>query len=589
MLKSISLVILSFSLCATASAVANPLALFVEQCLQYQPKLTYLSQNSSLTAAQQAVEFEKNTLALNNINDRIQYYRPFATESISKQGLLWCQLHLADELNALTQAEETQKLIDVLQHQPSPYKQLSGRLLTIKQNQWDVEQKSKLHSAQASVNQALSQRELHMQFNHKQCVLPQSTTQIDTDNIDIHIAQYLIKQADENCRKQAWFAYQTRAKHKIKSALSYIHQLQQQRALTQGYQNTAEAVLASHGINPNLLSQFLTDQTEQLDTAPWNIARALSQTVKPEPIAAVSAQAYLLQLLTKLAPLGLSVELLTDNTQTETPVDTQSNDDAQPVINIIRLWHKQRLLGELYTYPLAQDTLSQGIDAQLIKQTVIGHQFGQYSITYPNTLNTQKQQIKLIDALSQAIVSLSQGSQYYLLSNKTQNSQQHAIASLWLSHYLRSTQAFSPISTREQLALQYQTQMRVFRAKVALSFYQFTGEIDDTEWLSRNPSLSDEFANSFGQPWPQATDVIYSYQAIANQGISYYLPLWQQALIQLITQQGNDRLSNPAIFDLLVINEAYLPINDQLEQLIGLPVDPHSLIWRFKHAGTMQE
>ncbi|MCT8986722.1 hypothetical protein [Shewanella phaeophyticola] len=228
-------------------------------------------------------------------------------------------------------------------------------------------------------------------------------------------------------------------------------------------------------------------------------------------------------------------------------------------------------------------------NAQLIKQSVIGHQFGQYSITYPKTLNSQKQQQKLIEALSQAIVSLAQGSQYYLLANKTQNSQQHAIASLWLSQYLRSSQHFAPLSSRAQLALQYQTQMRVFRAKVALHFYLFTGDIDNAEWLSHNAKLSAAFANSFGQPWPQATDVIYSYQAIANQGISDYLPLWQQALTELITQQGNDRLSNPAIFDLLVINEAYLPINDQLEQLIGLPVDPHSLIRRFKHAGTMQE
>ncbi|WP_282110744.1 hypothetical protein [Shewanella algicola] len=588
MLKSISLVILSFSLFATASAVANPLALFVEQCLQYQPKLTPLSQNASLSPAHQAVEFEKNTLALNNINDRIQYYRPFATDSLSKQGLLWCQLHLADELYMLTQATQTLALIDVLQTEPAPYKQLSERLLTVKQNQWDIEQKSKLHSAQASVNQALSQRQLQMQFNDEQCVLPQATPQTDTNNIDIHIAQYLIKQSNENCRKQAWFAYQTRAKHKIKSAISYIQQLQQQRALTLGYQNTAEYVLATHGLNADLLSQFLNDQTEQLDIAPWNIARALSQTAKPEAIEAVSAQAYLLQLLSKLAPLGLRVELLADKTTAEQQTNKQSADDA-PTINIIRLWHKQRLLGELYTYPLAQDALSKRINAQLIKQSVIGHQFGQYSITYPKTLNSQKQQQKLIEALSQAIVSLAQGSQYYLLANKAQNRQQHAIANLWLSHFLRSTQHFAPMSTREQLTLQYQTQMHAFRAKVALSFYQFTGEIDDAEWLNLNARLSAEFANSFGQPWPQATDVIYSYQAIANQGISDYLPLWQQALMQLITQQGNDRLSNLAVFDLLVINEAYLPIHDQLEQLIGAPIDPHSLIWRFKHAGTLQE
>ena len=131
--------------------------------------------------------------------------------------------------------------------------------------------------------------------------------------------------------------------------------------------------------------------------------------------------------------------------------------------------------------------------------------------------------------------------------------------------------------------------MRVFRSKVALHYYQFSGNLDNSDWLAYNTELSAAFADSFGQSWPGATDAIYSFQAIANEGISHYLPLWQDAVAQLIISQSAAQHSSLDIFNLLIVNEAYLPFNDQLEQLIGSPIDPHSLIWRFKHASTAQE
>ena len=69
------------------------------------------------------------------------------------------------------------------------------------------------HTAQASVNQALSQRQFIMQFNQQDCVLTNTLNEepINT-NIDIRLAKYLIHQPIEQCRKQAWLAYQIRAK-----------------------------------------------------------------------------------------------------------------------------------------------------------------------------------------------------------------------------------------------------------------------------------------------------------------------------------------------------------------------------------------
>mgnify|MGYP003636318848 FL=1 len=603
MLKSIFVATLFFNLLATTHAVANPLALFIEQCLQYQPDLAQQTLVSFQSVEQQAVTFEKNTLALNNINDRIQYYRPFANNSINRQGLLWCQLHLADELNAVVSAPQTLYLIDQLPYLAPPYNQLGQRLETIKRAQWPVIEKSKLHGAQASIDQALSQQHFTLQFNQQDCVLPQQTeTTIkhqDTEptqntNIDISIAKYLIKQPKEYCRKQAWLAYQTRAKEQQAAAVESIHFLQQQQAHRQGYANTAQAQLASHRLTPQLLQQFLDSQTANIDIAPWNIAQTLSDISKSSSMEMMTTNVFLQQIFTNLKPLNLKFELITIE-KPRVEGETSSDDGQQNSLNetqIIRVWHQQRLLGEIFTYPQADQQSRQDVNGQLIKQTVVGHQFGQYALSFPPQLTRATQQQKLINQLSQAIVSLAQGGEFYFLNHKAQNTDAHAIATLWLVNYIKQQLKLESISKRYQLVAQYQQQLWVFRAKVALDFYQYDGDFNNTEqdtWLSHNQQLSAYFEQSFGQQWPQATDAIYSYQAIANEGVNYYLPLWQSALTQLIMNQTPANISTGEIFNLLVVNETHLTLNDQLEQLIGLPIDPHSLIRRFKHAGTTQE
>ncbi|QDE31448.1 hypothetical protein [Shewanella polaris] len=603
MLKSIFVATLFFNLVVTANAVANPLALFIEQCLQYQPNLVQDDLVTFQSVEQQAVEFEKQTLALNNLNDRIQYYRPFVIDNQSKQGLLWCQLHLADELYALTAAPSTQSLINKLQHAALPYNQLGEHLASIKQMQWALIEKSKLHSAQASIHLALSQQDFTMQFNQQDCVLnngPKSESKTnDNDinnnaNIDISIAKYLIKQPNEHCRKQAWLAYQTRSRDQQTPALELIHQLHQQYATQQAYDNTAQSELSRYGLNPQLLQQFLTNQTTNLDIAPWNIAHVLSGISKSSKMKMITSNEFLQQIFASLKPLGLKFELITLASST---TNKQSSSDAEqhnPLTDMqaIRVWHQQRLLGDIFTYP--QDKLKSrlNVDGQLIKQAVIGHQFGQYALSFPRQLTRLQQQQKLIYALSQAIVSLAQSGQFYFLSNRVQNLDTHAISTKWLVHYINQQLDLPLLSARHQLVAQYQQQLWVFRAKVALTFYQYKGNFkgtDKDDWLTNNQPLSAAFEQSFGQQWPNATDAIYSYQAIANEGINHYLPLWQTALTQLIIAEVPAKISPRDIFDLLVINETYLPLNDRLERLIGPPIDTHSLIRRFKHAGTTQE
>lgn len=120
MRKSIFAISLYFSLnvFATGQAVADPLALFIEQCLSFNSrqlipiptawKKANLSKELTNLPSQQILDFSQGLLVLNNLNDRNQYYRTLLQRSPSttvdndlQQGLLFCQIHLADELNHL--------------------------------------------------------------------------------------------------------------------------------------------------------------------------------------------------------------------------------------------------------------------------------------------------------------------------------------------------------------------------------------------------------------------------------------------------------------------------------------------------------
>ncbi|MBB1441093.1 hypothetical protein H5202_21070, partial [Shewanella sp. SG41-4] len=324
----------------------------------------------------------------------------------------------------------------------------------------------------------------------------------------------------------------------------------------------------------------------------WNIAQALSNVSRSPKIETITTNDFLQHIFASLEPLDLKFELV-EKSSIDNDLNADDNKhNSLSDTQLIRVWHQQRLLGEIFTYSQNTKLPSLNVDGRLIKQSVIGHQFGQYAISFPRQLTKSTQQQKLIIALSQALVSLAQGGQFYFLPNKGQNTNTHAIATQWLSHYIKQQLNVPELSDRYKLIEQYQQQMRVFRSKVALTFYQYKGDFKDREldiWLNKNQALSIDFEQSFGQPWPNATDAIYSYQAIANEGINHYLPLWQTALTQLIIAEIPNKISTKEIFNLLIVNEKQLTLDEQLEQLIGLPIDPHSLIRRFKHAGTAQE
>jgi hypothetical protein len=214
----------------------------------------------------------------------------------------------------------------------------------------------------------------------------------------------------------------------------------------------------------------------------------------------------------------------------------------------------------------------------------VGHQFGQMAISYQNNIRKRTDLVNLIQAVSESINSLASGAPFYFVATLSQRDK-NAVATQWLNLFLSQKLPLTPPSPREALLLEHKIQLAVFKSKLSLHYALSPSIIFDN---NTQRIISDEFNQGFGEPWDQAAEMIYNFSAIANEGISYYLPLWHRSLAELIFQQAAT-LPSEDIFTVLVVNENNAQFSDQLAQLISGPVDPLSLIRRFTHASVTQE
>lgn len=154
-----------------AYAAPSPVPLLVEQCLR-QPNIDLAgafasyarTRNlSALTLADKVLVLEQQTIGLNNVNDRLTYYRGLPLSGDERQGLLQCQLRLADTLShLLNQAEFSQLAFELTQaasendDAANQEQVLLGEQLTaLLRQHLSIMDKAKLHTAQASIRQGL--------------------------------------------------------------------------------------------------------------------------------------------------------------------------------------------------------------------------------------------------------------------------------------------------------------------------------------------------------------------------------------------------------------------------------------------------
>lgn len=585
-------------------AAPSPVPLLAEQCLR-QPNIDlarayihYANVHSlpALTLSEKALVLEQQTLGLNNINDRLNYYRGLSLSGEERQGLLQCQLRLADVLSHLIIQTEYRQLADELTHAADKnnnhdehllqdQRLLGEQLTTLLEQHQSTLDKAKLHTAQATIRQGLSRQQFQLSIQGTQCQLVRETTSNSTANIALNavdnsadtasptfsdtIASYLLKQPDPQCRQLLWQAYQGRTREHNQLALDRIAALRQQMANDAHFVDFASYSLAKQQLySPALVKQFLDSQTESIQVAPWDIGRRLSQLDSAENIS-LNTSEMLERAFGILSEYGLSVEVVDRQiTSTESPAASQEQQQ------IIRIYHQQRLLGEVY---IAIGNQHAKANQHTLRQSVIGQQFGQQALELNPTLNNYKDIEHFTDALANAITSLARGSHFYLNNTLGPSLDSNHLPSLWLGNVIREA-LFSPfapkfLNQREKLANAYGKQLSVFRAKVALNFYQSLNQQSYSD-------LTVEFNKSFGENWEQPIDYPYSFKAIANEGPLYYQSLWQTQLAKLIYQSTQDCKDKLGLFNLLVVNEAALTLSEQLRASIGDPVDAASLIQR---------
>ncbi|WP_434926082.1 hypothetical protein [Shewanella sp. HL-SH2] len=597
MRKSIFAISLSFNLLATALAVANPLSLFVDQCLQFdaesQVAIPNAWQSSSKTpyppltqsvSLNELVAFESSLLSLNNLNDRNNYYRRLTQQTEYQQNLLMCQVHLADELSWLLNQIDPQLLqADKASFKLSPHQQPYYWYLTsiqqLKNAKLNVDVKSMLHGLQTSIEYNLRQQYLFEA--NAECALETASesTKKSINNISTtaqNVARYLLLQPKSSCRQQAWLAYQGRAKEVNQTNLLVIHKIKTKQAKENGFADSADFQLKNSGLTVEQLSLFLNSQTENIQVAPWDLPQALKK--QPKITTEIQTTAHFIDtVFEQLSLFSLDFERL--------PTSANTTD-------IYRVWHKKRLLGEIFLdINTGEAAQAVNVDYFTIKQSVVGQQLGQYALNVPFELTKVKQYDDLIFALSDIVNQLAKGSQFYYVNQQNISPLNQQLGTYWLATWLTSNLKLDHQQhPRAKLINSFKKQQLVFRSKVALLFYQ-QQDLSKFELYQPilNRMLSQSFEDSFGVPYLSASDAIFSYLAIANQGISYYLLLWQQTLAQLIYNESLSSSQAKAIFDVIVVNEHHQSLYDQLSAVFKQPMDFEHLLWRINYVGTKQE
>jgi len=593
-------------------AAPSPVPLLVEQCLR-QPNIDLADafanyanthQLPNLTLADKALVLEQQTIGLNNVNDRLTYYRGLPLSGDEHQGLLQCQLRLADTLSdLLNQTEFSQLALELTQatlvnHDTASREQalLGEQLTALLHQHLSIIDKAKLHTAQASIRQGLGNQQFQLDIQAAQCQLTDKEAVVNTANNEEEtsdktddpqsrfsgtIASYLLKQPNGECRQALWQAYQGRARVHNQITLHRIAELRQRIANDRGFSDYTSYSLHNQLLNtPELVKAFLDSQTEAIQVAPWDLGLSLSQLPSAETTA-LNTREQLNKALTTLSEFGLRFEVIgehLDSTATQTTL-------AKVQQQILRVYHMDRLLGEVYLAIGAPDEVNKNASQHTLRQSVIGQQFGQQALELPATLNNFKEIERFNEALAQTITSLARGSHFYLNNTLGPTLDTNQLPSLWLAKVLR--QALFPqfnaqyIQPRERLANAYATQLKVFRAKVALNFYQSLNQ-------QSYPDLQGEFSKSFGGNWTQAIDYPYSFNAIANEGPRSYQSLWQAKLATLVYQSTQDCQDKLGLFNLLVINETAFTLSEQLRVILGAPVDPAALIQRITHVSSSE-
>lgn len=513
--------IVASMLCCLATTPAHALdavSLFVNQCLEYNDNFS-----DDFT---DATTLERQTLGLQNLNDRVQYYRQFQLSSDDQEWLLQCQLSVAATTSKILHSAELPELLQQLASSSQPqHRALAARYQYFQQQQLNDADKIRLTTAQTAIKQRINSSSFQMDLGS--CALGPPAEEPQPFNQSI--ARYLMAQNDEDCRYKVWSAFQTRAVAAVKADLATLTDIRDKQAQAQGYHDYAELVFRHTLVgNAATAKAFLQAMQHPVGVSPWSIGQQLRAAPKT-PFTPLPKSEYLQQLTSALATLGITLE----NVNHEW----------------LRLWHQQRLLGDVM--------LSEGKPAALLmRRSVVGHQTGISYLSLPESFNRPVHVERANEAVAHMVTMMAAGGRYSLINEFSQQADTQSLAANWLTDYLdkQMTISYAPQS-REALYQQYQQQFERINALAALKFYTRDSSIN----------LSDAFKRSFGHDWLQAAMLPYTFAGIADSGPLYFSHLLQQQLASALVQRTT-HCSPAMLFNTLVVNEQQQPLEPLLQQ-----------------------
>ena len=553
--------ILALALISSAhvsSAVADPLSLLTHQCQQLSFASDFnqrFAENNAQGSAEQARDFDRLTLGLNNLADQLSYFLARPLPSAVRDSLLSCQIRLADEVATIVASPAFSRLsARFRENQDSEIAALGNAMAFMALSQLPQDDKARLHSGEASF-MSHRRREGFSLNTAPECSIGEhhangadtaaaEEAQTAPVSIERQMASYLIHQPDSHCRELAWKAFQRRDNSSGSASLALIQQIRTAQARRAGFASFADMQLSRSFLDTQeRVNDFLASTRPAPALAPWNIGLALKQAENNS--ATLDSASFLSQAFAALGDFGIQAEAIHSKHW--------------------RLWLDGRLLGELMIADGAKPRLD------MTRRAVFTRQFAQVLLSMPKALKGADQAERLLQTLSDAISQMASSQRYYLLSRDSLSQETRQLASQWLAQTLAAKldTVIPPKSEREALASSHGLAQDYYRAALALAFF------------SNSVGTADPFSTHFQGEWQDRDSQYQSSSALMQEGALLYRQLWYLRLSHYLNQHA--QISEHDIFTRLLVNPEQLPLDALLAQILGHSISRDELIRSIAH------
>ncbi|MBM7073131.1 hypothetical protein JQC92_14020 [Shewanella sp. 202IG2-18] len=496
--------------------------------------------------SEQQHRYEQQSLVLNNISDGLNYLRQYPLNTSTTEKLINCQMELVQIWDNFIRSDYSSSFIGALTKSSLPKHKLLGlKLQDSKQLLLSENNLARLRTMEAIFRSNLKARTARISVGNINCAL-NGHMQFGFEE-EYSISSYLIKQPNQECRKLVWDKFYHRPY--LKRALNEIKKIRTLQAKNNGYADYTHLTIANNYLDtPELIEQYLNLKSALKASLPWNIGSELAKAHKPP------------KTKTKVIAKTLILEALQDLTKFSIRYDFIEN-------QVIRLWYKEHLLGDIILITNAQTQTP----SDMIRYPIVSYQFAQAQLFTAEVLTTQKQQKYLLQQLAKLVTDFAKASHSYLTTNAIEDGDSNNIGEQWLAQYfIRSRLKQHEQNYRQILVKNYLTQLNILRAKIALRFYMKQG-ISKHELLSQTTS-------ALKAQLPINSDYLFNFDGMIDSGPNFYAKEWQKDLAGYLFNYSIEHDLQHHFFERFIVNEQQKSFQENLNLLLNQNITKKTLI-----------